>query len=179
MINIAHPNRPVLNRIYGPLPYGVPMPEPPLEPGMEVIFQSNGAQQRTLVERVEFEKHTGRNREWKSYPPNSKHPLDTTLEFRASWPEAGPQPYFRKGYECYIPDIGGNLIRYRVLAQSSLSETAHVFLVNVYGGLFSQFMIYEISLLQLRKMLDSKQQAGRILNPEGQAAPVRKHRRTR
>lgn len=152
------------------------MPEPPLEPGMEVLLQSNGTQQRTLVERVKLDIHVGRDPKWKPYLLDSKIHLDTG-GFEASWPEGGPQPHFRKGDELDIPSIAGNTAKYRILTQSSLSDSAHVYLTNVYGGVFNNFMIYETSLSQLQEMLNSKQPDRHISSTEEHEAPLRRHSR--
>ena len=176
MINIAHRNVLESYKYFGPMPHEAHIREPPVEPGMEIVNVSNGTQQRTLVERVEFGKHLGVYPEWKLYSHDSRIHLDPNLELKASWPEGGLQPYFKKGFEFDLPDKAGNRVRYRVLTQSSLDESADVYFVNaLFSKLFWGFVAYKIPRLKLQEILDSYRSDGS--SPEELAVPARGHHR--
>lgn len=158
------------------MPYGEPIPMPPVEPGMELSHR------KTIVERVEFEKHIGRYPDWVAYLNGSKIHLtaNSGLDILASWPERGPQPEFRNGFEFEMLDSKGDNVRCRVLTQSSLYESAEVYFVNVdRGGLFEGFVAYKIPRLTLQEILDSHHLIKPTLGPDEPAVPVRKHNKRR
>ena len=153
VVNIPHRNVLESYSYFGPMSYGEPIPGPPVEPGMELSHRSNGKQEKTLVERVEFEKHIGRYPEWVAYLNGSKIHLTANLDILASWPEGGSQPEFRKGYEFEMLDRKGDHVNCRVLTQSSLDESADVYFVNVLSGLLEGFVAYKIPRLTLQEVL--------------------------